>query len=334
METEPIFLEYDEVIELHEQSIAEFGGSMGIRDRGLVESALASAKNAFFFGNGDTFDVAAAYAFHIAEAQAFLDGNKRTAIASAIAFLHLNGVAEVPGDGVLYDAMIAIAKHRLDKPGLADLFRKHDGNSGGRVLREEPPTAYGQTDRRNTKYSLSPGKFWVEGLPPVLNGITGILPLPMILDLTVGEEVVLCWREPTPFADQFASIRPFSLYLNTGMFRSGFGPLMWMVFFVTEGSEQSPHLAAAECLVNPDSEIQLALWRRLSKQTHWHLVILDGRNQVKRFLEFPNNFELSRALGLMAQVCSGSEMTNFERAQEEFSQAFPLETLLKPQSQP
>jgi death-on-curing protein len=73
---------------------------------------------------GDLFDVAASYAFHIAEAQAFIDGNKRTAILSAIVFLAENGFRCHKADDALYDAMIAIAQKRLDKKGLAAPFRK------------------------------------------------------------------------------------------------------------------------------------------------------------------------------------------------------------------
>jgi len=80
--------------------------------------------NAFFYANGDLFDIAAAYAFHLAQAQAFLDGNKRTGIGTALLFLRANGVTQVPDDIHLYDAMIAIAEKRLDKAGLAEMFRR------------------------------------------------------------------------------------------------------------------------------------------------------------------------------------------------------------------
>lgn len=69
--------------------------------------------------------MAAAYAFHIAEAQAFVDGNKRTGIGSALLCLELAGIdTAVQSPDALYDAMIAIATHQLDKPGLAVLLRR------------------------------------------------------------------------------------------------------------------------------------------------------------------------------------------------------------------
>lgn len=95
-----------------------------MRDPGAVESALASAKNTWLYAGGDTFDIAAADAFHIAEAQAFLDGNKRTAITSAVAFLTANHCIDRGDDRVLYDAMIAISARRMDKAGLAALLRQ------------------------------------------------------------------------------------------------------------------------------------------------------------------------------------------------------------------
>jgi len=89
-----------------------------------VESALGSARNALWYGNGGLFEIAAAYAFHIAESQAFTDGNKRTAAASAIMFLRKNGVRFPVDDGSVYAAMIEIANKRLDKRGLAETLRR------------------------------------------------------------------------------------------------------------------------------------------------------------------------------------------------------------------
>jgi len=77
-----------------------------------------------FYGQGDLAAVAAAYAFHIAQNQPFIDGNKRTAVGAALTFLELNGIDADNFDGRrIYDAMIAIAEKRLDKAGLAAVFR-------------------------------------------------------------------------------------------------------------------------------------------------------------------------------------------------------------------
>jgi death on curing protein len=124
---DPAFLSYAEAQFLHSQSLRRFGGSDGVRDEGQIHSALGSAMNTWFYGHGDLYDVAAAYAFHIAEAQAYLDGNKRTAVAAALSFLGKNGEPVLEDDGSIYQAMIDIANHRLDKPGLAAIFRRLAG---------------------------------------------------------------------------------------------------------------------------------------------------------------------------------------------------------------
>ncbi len=120
------FLELHEVEELHTASLVAYGGSAGTRDPGLIESALASAINTAVYTNADVFDIAAAYAFHLAEARAFIDGNKRVAIGAALAFLALNHSMRRPQPGqihALYDAMISLATHAMNKSDLAALFR-------------------------------------------------------------------------------------------------------------------------------------------------------------------------------------------------------------------
>ncbi len=108
----------------HRRSLEAYGGIDGIRDEATLLSAIDQPKNDFYYGGAELFGIAAAYAFHIAQSQAFLDGNKRTAIASALGFLELNGVPTRTATAELYAAMIAIAEHRLDKAGLAALFRQ------------------------------------------------------------------------------------------------------------------------------------------------------------------------------------------------------------------
>lgn len=122
---DPEFLTLDEVLELHEDQIAHYGGDPGIRDQGLIEAAIAMPRQSFGgqFLHADLFEMAAAYAFHLAESQAFVDGNKRAGLAAAYAFLALNGYRLVETDERLYHAMLAISRRDLDKAGLAEVFR-------------------------------------------------------------------------------------------------------------------------------------------------------------------------------------------------------------------
>lgn len=123
---DPVFLDLDDVLLIHEEQLARYGGGAGIRDAGLLDSALGTPRATFGgdFVHEDLFAMAAAYAFHIAQNQPFVDGNKRTGLLAALVFLDLNGVVVPDREGRLYDAMIAIAERRVDKDGFAGLLRE------------------------------------------------------------------------------------------------------------------------------------------------------------------------------------------------------------------
>ena len=84
---EPLWLTLDEVLAFHERLIAEFGGSPGVRDEGLLESALGKPKNFFAYSKPTMFELAASYAFGIVKNHPFIDGNKRTGFMAAYTFL-------------------------------------------------------------------------------------------------------------------------------------------------------------------------------------------------------------------------------------------------------
>ncbi len=119
-----IYLDKELIVEIHKMQIDEHGGLDGIRNLGGLESAIAQPE-ATFAGEDlylTVFDKAAAYAFHLAESQSFIDGNKRVALASALTFLAINGYEITEDQPEFYDAMIAISNHKLDKKGLSELF--------------------------------------------------------------------------------------------------------------------------------------------------------------------------------------------------------------------
>jgi len=122
---EPSFLSVDEVIFLHDEQLVRFGGAAGIRDADLLASAVGTPQASFGgeFLHPDLFSMAAAYAFHIAQNQPFVDGNKRAGLLSALVFLDLTGMMVSDPEGLLYQAMIDIAERTMDKGGLADLLR-------------------------------------------------------------------------------------------------------------------------------------------------------------------------------------------------------------------
>ncbi|MCA9443084.1 MAG: type II toxin-antitoxin system death-on-curing family toxin [Candidatus Omnitrophica bacterium] len=126
MSFDPEFLSLEDVKELHRLSLERFRGSDGIRSDSLLESATYQAQSGFGgeFLHPTLYDMAAAYAFHLAENQPFVDGNKRTALLSAMTFLRINGIRIDQPTDELYQAMIRVAEKKLDKNGLAELFRR------------------------------------------------------------------------------------------------------------------------------------------------------------------------------------------------------------------
>lgn len=121
---EPQFLSLAEVLEIHQDQIARYGGRNGIRDLQALLSALAIPQ-ATFDGNylhADLLEMAAAYAFHLYRNYPFVDENKRTALASALVFLEMNGASLNKPCGFLCDVMVKVATGMLDKRSLVQLF--------------------------------------------------------------------------------------------------------------------------------------------------------------------------------------------------------------------
>jgi death-on-curing protein len=121
-----VHLSVDNVREIHAAVIEAFGGSSGVRDEHLLESAVA-APQASFAGESpfsDVIEIAAAYLFYLCRNHPFMDGNKRTAMASAIVFMRLNGVEPAP-DSAEWEKLVSdIASSRLDRETATVRFRK------------------------------------------------------------------------------------------------------------------------------------------------------------------------------------------------------------------
>ena len=122
----PLFLTLDEVLDLHRESIDRYGGGHGIRDMGLLQSALAMPAAAFGgkFLHPDLPAMGAALLFHLVQNHPFVDGNKRIAFVAMNVFLILNGLEiETPEPDVVA-TILGVAEGRLDRDGLADWLRR------------------------------------------------------------------------------------------------------------------------------------------------------------------------------------------------------------------
>ncbi len=118
--TEPIWIEVEVVLAIHDEQLAEHGGQPGVRDRGLLDSALARARNAHAFGEQSLARLAATLAFGISRNHPFLDGNKRTSLVVAELFLELNGLKLTASDADCVTTFLALAAGELPEPQLAE----------------------------------------------------------------------------------------------------------------------------------------------------------------------------------------------------------------------
>lgn len=126
--TEPRWIEKQALLLLHGVSLARFGGEDGIRDEGLLDSALARPRNRFLYGEAkDLIDLAAAYAFAFAKNHPFVDGNKRMAFLSCGLFLEMNGARLEAGPADAIAAVVALADGTISEAQFAAWVRENLG---------------------------------------------------------------------------------------------------------------------------------------------------------------------------------------------------------------
>ena len=118
-----VWIEEPVVLALHEEHLAEHGGAVGIRDRGLLESALFRPQNLASYGNPDLAALAAAYGFGIVRNHPFVDGNKRTAFTATELFLALNGQELIADDPSCVVTMLRLAEGSLSEKEFEDWIR-------------------------------------------------------------------------------------------------------------------------------------------------------------------------------------------------------------------
>ena len=128
--TQPTWIDLEVVLAIHDEQLAEHGGQAGVRDRGLLESALARPQNQFAYGEHALPRLAASYAFGISRNHPFLDGNKRTSLVVAESFLDLNGLDLTATDAQCVTTFLQLAAGDLTEDQLADWIA---ANSGPRI---------------------------------------------------------------------------------------------------------------------------------------------------------------------------------------------------------
>lgn len=121
--SEPIWLSVDLVIAFHDEQLREFGGPAGIRDLGMLESALGRPRNKRAYGETDLAHLAAAYGYGIARNHPFVDGNKRAALLAIITFLGLNDIDFLADNAEAVVMILGLAAGEIEEEGLSRWIR-------------------------------------------------------------------------------------------------------------------------------------------------------------------------------------------------------------------
>lgn len=145
-----VWIEKAVVLLLHDRQIAEHGGSTGLRDEDLLESALARPLQLYAYGDPppDLADLAASLTHGLAKNHAFVDGNKRSAIISCETFLELNGAVLEASDAEVYPAILGLAEGRISEAEFSDWLRAHLHVSPGGAV-QQPRARY--TAKKRTR---------------------------------------------------------------------------------------------------------------------------------------------------------------------------------------
>lgn len=123
--TEPVWIGLEVVLAIHDEQLAEHGGQPGVRDHGLLESALDRPRNQFAYGEASLTRLAASFAFGLSRNHPFLDGNKRTSLVVAELFLDLNGFELTATDDQCVTAFLQLAAGDLSEDQLAEWIAAH-----------------------------------------------------------------------------------------------------------------------------------------------------------------------------------------------------------------
>lgn len=169
---DPVFLTVEQVIAIHDEQLSRFGGTPGLRDPGLLESALEQPR-ATMFGNllhPNLPSQAAAYLYHLARNHPFVDANKRTALASTLTFLTINGYPRAIKVAEAFDLTLSVAQGNMEKGALAEVIAEQMGWSAEAQL----PVAEQDAD------------FWREVDMTAMQQLGGLQDIPTARKLALG----------------------------------------------------------------------------------------------------------------------------------------------------
>lgn len=184
-------------------------------------------------------------------------------------------------------------------------------------------------ESKNTAWLHGPARFKTPMLPGGVAFSDGMLPVSAVINLQVGEEVVFYLKDSTPFINTLAKAHPFNLRVHGGVARNQYGCLGFFVCWIPSPFNQRVPLIIYDLYVNLQNEALLGTWRELAFQTHWHMLLLDRKNEQRGFFEFANTFRIHEFLDEMQHYCHGMPVLDFDKAKAEFMAGKSVEDLFE-----
>lgn len=183
--------------------------------------------------------------------------------------------------------------------------------------------------RRNNRWRHGRTRFEIPALDDYIGPRDGFLPLPVILDPDVGEEVILVIRDQTPFMEELRKVEPFRLMMKNGCARNEYGPIVFFLFWVENPELAHQPFASWDCYLDPKNDTTVRTWRTLAGQTHWHLFLVGDGGQQENFFEFENNYGLGEALEFFDEACRNIATIDFNLAKARFMSENSIEDLFR-----
>lgn len=188
----------------------------------------------------------------------------------------------------------------------------------------------------NNKWNLGKANFGTHKVSETYKDFNGIYTVYAALDKSIGTEVILYIRDETAFIYDLAKVRPFELFMKSGTVDTEYGPVLFLLFFIPDPRFEDRPFVMFDDHLNPLSPEQLAVFYDLSRQTHWHLFLINKENEQIEFFEFENNFGLYEVLQSVEETVQTIEKagismkwTDFLKAQEEFINKYSLADLYR-----
>ena len=168
--------------------------------------------------------------------------------------------------------------------------------------------------------------FELPPLPSAVLSSPGIKPLSVVIDVSVGREVILLITEPRPQIEEFEGRDITGFWMKSGLVNTSYGPVYWLLFYFPNLRDNGR--VAYEKMVNPKDPNHLSIYEALAKQQYWHVIMADDSGKVVNFFEFKNNYGLAEALIQVANVCMDRTVTDFMAAKQEYQNTYSIDTLI------